>query len=236
MKNKEKSHLINPVCRASDVILSNPRMVRLIQAIGIPLGFGDVTIEQLCMKNGMSGALFTALCNMLLHTDYSPDVSKFSVDDAQILLRYLKSTHSYYRNMLLPQLHSNVHKIASLCRHETSLLVNRFFDDYDVEMEKHISHEENVVFAQIEEILDGSMKPIMMDHPSPWQHDDVETKIEDFMSIIAKYLPESCNCQERYLSIIQMMDISEDLHFHARIEDDLLFPLISRLISERITL
>ena len=57
MNKKEQQYLISPDSKASEVILSSPKMVRLIQSLGIPLGFGDISIGQLCRNSGISEAL-----------------------------------------------------------------------------------------------------------------------------------------------------------------------------------
>lgn len=232
MNKMEQQYLISPDSKASEVILSSPKMVRLIQSLGIPLGFGDISIGQLCRNSGISEALFTALSNMLLHPDYKPDIAGFTVDDANLLVKYLETSHSYYRNVSFPQVHANVHKIAALCAPETSMIVNRFFDEYDAEMTRHISNEENGAFAFIQKVLAGNPVDFTNDESSLGHHDDVQIKIEDFKSIIAKYIPQECNCPERYNAVIQMMHISDDLHFHTRVEDGLLFPLVSKIRSE----
>lgn len=229
MKKQEQSFLINSGCKASEIIASDPQMIRLIETLGIPMGFGDMTVGQLCSKDGMPVELFTALANMVAHPGYRPDPDDLNENDLSFILKYLEATHRNYMNISLPNLHANVHKIAALCNDETKMMVNQFFDDYDAEMKRHIESEESEEFAYIRGLLSGIAPDDRTVDSFLEQHDDVEVKLDDFKNIIVKYVPQECNIPERYLAVIQMLHIADELSFHTRIEEQLLFPLAIKL-------
>ncbi len=229
-ENRYKAN-ISSEQKLSDVVSSNPEMVQMLQLLRIPLGFGDMSIGQICSRNKLSENFFLALVNMLSNPDYAPNVSTLSSDDALAIIEFLEASHSTYRHTILPSLHANVHKIAELCSADTKSLVNRFFDEYDAEMNRHIESEEENEFNYIKRLILGQITDEMSITKIIKQHDDAETKIEDFKNIILKYVPEECNLSERYLAVIQMIHIANDLSFHTRIEECLLYPLAVKLES-----
>lgn len=229
---EHNNFLINPGRKASDVIASYPEIVSLVKTFGIPLGFGDITLGQLCERNSVPENLFIALCNMLLYSDYEPDTDRLGTEDLMPIVSFLESSHSYYRQVLFPQLHSDVHKIAELCPHETKALVNRFFDEYDEEMSRHIDSEEQNEFRYIRDLVEGRISNGSTISGLGGQHDDAEVKLEDFKNIITKYVPEECNIPERYTAVIKMIHIEKQLRFHTRVEDCILQPLVRRIEKE----
>lgn len=230
-ENRHKVY-ISSEHKLADIVSSKPEMVKMLQLLKIPLGFGDMSIGQICSRNKLSENLFLALANMLVNPDYAPNVLTLGTDDALTIIEFLEASHSAYRHSILPSLHANVHKIAELCTEETKSLVNHFFDEYDAEMTRHIENEEENEFNYIKRLALGQITDEMSIIQIIKQHDDAETKIEDFKNIILKYVPEECNISDRYLAVIQMIHIANDLSFHTRIEEWLLYPLVVKLESE----
>lgn len=223
------NNVIKSDTKAAVLIGSDPKMVNLCMELGIKLGFGDISVGQLCEHNGISVDLFVSFCKLMSSPSFIPDTTMLDDNDIAVILRFLERFHSEYRQSALPQLHANVHKIAEQCPREIKIVVNSFFDDFDAEMTRHMENEEKGQFSYIKGLLAGSVREGESLDSFIDLHDDVEVKLEDFKNILLKYVPENCDIAERYIAIIQAMHIADALHFHTKVEDRLLYPLASEL-------
>lgn len=210
----------------------NPKIVEIMQMLGFSLGFGDLSVDEVCKQNGVNPELFAALCDIYTDEHSQPDIDNLGVSDIPVLLSFLHLTHSSYLETSLDRLHEAVHRMTEHCSPENSLIVNRFFDDYDAEMKKHIEFEENVVFKYINGLLNGEKDSMLSIGMLNEMHSNVDEKLEDFKNIVMNYLPPSSTSDDRYDVLIEIMGISQALRHHMAAEDKLLLPLAEMLEEE----
>ena len=108
-------------------------------------------------------------------------------------------------------------------------LIDKFYDDYDNEVNNHFQYEEEVVFPYIERLLnngcgDGEYSISLFGH----NHGNVNEKLNDLSNIITKYISEEYSSQLRYEILNEIHYIGNDLAKHSRIEDKLLVPLVEK--------
>lgn len=203
----------------------DPRIVGLMQMLGFKLGFGDLSTDEVCVLNGINPDLFSTLCDIYSSEHAQVDLDSLKTSDIPVILKLLRTTHLNYLESTFPALHANVHKMAEFCAPEDSALLNRFFDEYDGEMKRHIRFEEDVVFKYVEGLLAGERSSVLSVGMIGEMHNNVEEKLGDFKNIVMNYLPAGSTSEERYTVLVEILNIEDALRRHTAVEELVLLPL-----------
>jgi regulator of cell morphogenesis and NO signaling len=226
------------MCKA---ILENQKLLLLFPRFNIRLGFSEMSVEEVCRKNGVNIDFFLEIANAYLEEDYVPqeDLSLFSLD---MILKYLTNTHAYYLEVALPGVEEKIHRLLneSVLSGKERELVSRFFHDYKSDFLDHLSREEEVVIPYIrkleEELLkaqpDADFVAGLEDYSIrdfAQEHDRLEYSLENLSKLIIKNLPpfddiDLCNQVLRDLTALV-----KDLIDHANIEDKVMIPRVADL-------
>ena len=79
--------------KMSDLICENYTLLMVMSRFGLPLGFGDKNVKEVCDACNVDYKTFLAVVNFM-------DTGQFVVGGAdlsiQALMEYLKNSHSYY--------------------------------------------------------------------------------------------------------------------------------------------
>ena len=214
--------------KMSDLICENYSMLLVMSRFGIPVGFGDLTIEEVCTKNNVDVRTFLAVVNLLISGekdagDYDPGV--LSIPS---LMDYLKSSHSYFLDFKFPSIRNSLLDVLGPADKQITDAIIGFFDDYVDQVRKHMEYEEITVFPYINSLLAGKKDPSYQIKAFCIQHDQVETRLSELKNIIIKYYP-SGNTNEWNGVLFDLFSCSSDLASHNYIEDNLLVPVISQL-------
>ena len=212
----------------TELIDANNSLLTLLLRLDIQLPFGDVTVEQMCRKNGFSVALFLMMCQVYSSVDYTPVIEYVIPSDLKLLLSYLKASHHSYREVLIPRIGRGVDRLLEKCDDKQRAVLHKFYEDYAEEVYSHLDYEEQVIFPYAESLaLTGAEKlqiTDLMEH-----HNDICDKVEDITSILIKYLPESCTIQERSEVLFDLFDLRDDLAKHTRLEMRILEPALATI-------
>ena len=211
------------------VIGDDPKVLYLMRQLGFKLGFGDLSLDEVCIASGINPELFSILCDIYTTDNPQIDLDSLSSADIPVLLRFLRVTHKHYLEVSSVALHENVHKMTEFCTPENSDIVGRFFDGFDAEMKRHIDFEEDVVFSYIEGLLRGERNSLLSVGMIAEMHSNVEEKLEDFKNIVMNYLPGSSTSDVRYDVLIQILKSEDILRRHTAVEDRVLLPLAEML-------
>ena len=219
-------------CKLADMILADPILLGIVERLGIRLGFGDATVSEICRRYGLSSELFLMICNVYSFDSYVPHVEGLGHKDLPHLMTYLRASHRYYSEVCFPRLHEHIHAMVALLDGADRQVIDRFWDDYQAEVDNHFAYEEDIVFAYIESLTRGG-KPI--DGYSIEQfghnHSNIEDKLNDMKNIIIKYLSETSAMSERHAVLEDIFKIDIDLGRHTEIENRILIPLVEKLES-----
>lgn len=196
--------------------------------LDMQLPFGDRSVEELCQAYGISTDMFLTLCQIYVSADVEPDVQSLRSEDLHHLLSYLRSSHRYYADMLLPSIESGVERVLRACDDKQSAIVRKFYDDYADEVRAHLEYEERVIFPHVESVLGGKVDTMSIAEGMA-HHSDICDKVDDMKSIIIKYLPESCPTVERYDLLCNLFRLRDDLAKHTLIEVAVLTPMVVAL-------
>lgn len=215
--------------KLADLIYANYNLLPVLPRFGINLGFGDRTIEEVCLRNGVSVNLFLMVCNVYTFDDYLPDdeeLESFTVDD---LMVYLQNSHEYYIGVRIPGIHKELLAITSCCDDKYGKVLERFFDEYRQEVANHLSYEEETVFPYIHNLTVDSRNTDFRIENFEKNHSNIEDKLNDLKNIIIKYLPDANDSSHRNDILFHLFLLEEDLNKHTVIEDKILVPLVMRL-------
>ena len=217
--------------KVAELIATDNDLLSILQRLGIRLGFGEITVEELCRRYGLSTELFLIICNIYSKHDYTPHTGSLQQSDITHVTNYLLASHRYYKEVCFPQLHEKIHRLVEELDAVNRKLIDKFYDDYDSEITSHFRYEEETVFPYIDSLLadkSGDRGRYSI-HQFEENHSNISEKLNDLKNIIAKYLDEEHSSPLRYSVLADIYTIESDLRKHSLIENRLLIPLVEKL-------
>jgi regulator of cell morphogenesis and NO signaling len=233
--------LISPDNKLADAIHSNYLLIPVVTRFGIRLGFGEKTVREVCAESGVDEDFFTTILNVFSQESYFPQERLLRFDVLQ-LVEYLRRTHDYYRDVLLPILERLLEELRlhspQANRHEMSLIEN-FFAQFKVELTDHLQREEDITFPYVEALMSGENMALLRRKYAITtcgdEHSNLDTKLNDLKNILVKYLQGDYHEGARNMLIFNLFRLEKDLQDHTRIEDKILVPMITRIEQSRYT-
>lgn len=219
----------NKNMKVADLIATDNTLISILQRLGIRLGFGESTIKEICTRYNISANLFIEICNIYSFRHYSPQVEKLTESDIKSITTYLRASHKYYSEICFPAIHNGVHKLVKELNEVSHRLIDKFYDDYDNEVNNHFKYEEEIVFPYIEDMvarLSGKNNGKYSIRKFEENHSNISEKLNDLKNIIIKYIPEEHSSPQRFELLNDIFAVENDLRKHSLIEDKLLIPLV----------
>lgn len=209
-----------------DLIRDNSLLLPAISRFNIAFGFGDNTISQICIDNHVDVDTFICVCNLLSGYPYSTNISLNS------LMGYLKRAHTYFLDVELPGIRrSLLDAINYSATNEVSLLLIKFFDDYVVEVRKHMEYENDVIFKYVEQLLHGkAVADFNIAHYSE-SHDDTVARLNELKDIFIYHYKQKDNAKLSGV-LLDIIICERDLLSHFEVESRLFIPLVERMEAE----
>ena len=217
--------------KMADLVASDISLLTILQRLDIALGFGEATVDEVCAQHNISADLFLMICNIYSFRDYRPQIETLTNDDIRSITTYLRASHRFYSTIWFPTLHNNIHRMVKELDDVSRRLIDKFYDDYDNEVNNHFKYEEEVVFPYIENLLcnrhngNNEFSIALFEH----NHGNVNEKLNDLSNIIIKYLNKDYASQLRFEILGEIRYISDDLMKHSDIENKLLVPLVEKI-------
>jgi len=226
--------------KMAELIHYNYGVLTVLRRFNIELGFGDKTIEEVCIKKQINPDFFLEIVNSFNDIDYFSQ-SKLKKHDVEDILFYLKNTHQFYLTKKFPEIESLINGLEFTENNlKNKELLDNFFNVYKIEFINHVKREEDRIYPYIIE-LDESLKQNQVSASfhenmkkytiSDYQeeHEDVEAKLYDLKNIIIKYLPTPLN-PDGYASIlVKLFKLESDLNEHSRIEEKVIIPKVKEM-------
>ncbi len=217
-----------PRMKMADII-TNSAVLSIIERLDINFGFGEACIDEICKRYEMSTDLFIMICRVYTNDNFTPDTSCLAKSDIPKIIGYLQRTHNYWLSNCLPHLHNNIHAMLDTCDSTSKKILNKFYDDYDEEIRKHLDYEEKVVFPYVLSLENSqNTESEYRIRNFKENHSDIYEKLLDLKNIVIKYLPENENRQARIEVLNDIFKIDKDIRHHSIIEDKILIPLVSK--------
>lgn len=214
--------------KMSDLICENYPMVLVMSRFGIALGFGEKNIGEVCRQNGVDACTFLTVVNFLTQDVSAPVMNVDKCLSIEALITYLHNAHDYFLNFRLPHLRRKLLESIGECLQDVAFVIQRFFDEYAEEVNKHMSYEEKVVFPYVRDLLKGIKDPKYNISIFRKRHDQIEMKIVELKNILIKYYPgPGSNLLNSVL--FDIFATEQDLASHNHVEDYLFMPAILAL-------
>ena len=214
--------------KMSDLICENYPMVLVMSRFGIALGFGEKNIGEVCRQNGVDACTFLTVVNFLTQDVSAPVMNVDKCLSIEALITYLHNAHDYFLNFRLPHLRRKLLESIGECPQDVAFVIQRFFDEYAEEVNKHMSYEEKVVFPYVHDLLKGIKDPKYNISIFRKRHDQIEMKIVELKNILIKYYPgPGSNLLNSIL--FDIFATEQDLASHNHVEDYLFMPAILAL-------
>ncbi len=215
--------------RMSDLICDNYPLLLIITRYGIPLGFGEESLGQICEQHKVDASTLLLLLNFSCRnrkTNFSIDeLSKLNMDS---LLGYLSNSHAYFLDFRLPLLRQRLLSAISTCPKEVAFVIQNFFDEYVEEVRKHMNYEEKTVFPYAKKLSQGEKTKQYNIKIFSKRHDQIELKITELKNLLIKYYPVPSGYELTNV-LHDIFTTEEDLATHNDIEDHIFIPYIKAL-------
>lgn len=214
--------------RLWDLIDDDSALLMALSRFGIPLGFGNATVEDVCNRNNIHLPTFLAVANYL---------SGRRIDSSQIslktLMEYLRGSHTYFLDFLLPTIRRKLIEAVNYGNSDTevSMMLLKFFDSYVEEIHSHMTYENEKVFSYISRLEERNIKEgefpegLFTD-----RHEDVAKKLKELKDIIVRYYPRR-NSDIINSALCDIINCEKEILAHCGIEDSLFEPAVKLLES-----
>ncbi len=217
--------------KMSDLICDNYPMLLVLSRFGLSLGFGDQTIQEVCLNQGVDTTTFLIVVNLLLSDE--PEFYTINSDQLSLetLVNYLHRSHDYFLSFRLPAIRRKLIEAIDCSHNDIAFAVIRFFDEYVAEVRKHMMYEEDKVFPYVHLLLSEKTDPHYNISVFQKQHNQVEAKLTELKNIIIKYYPTNSS-NELNSVLFDIFSCEQDLASHNYIEDHLFIPVIKEIESK----
>lgn len=231
--------------KLSDAIFSAPSIVPVIDRLGISLGFGDLSIWEVCKNNNLPVPFFLAIINTFVHEDYMPEdmTETFSMP---ALLDYLLKTNEYYSHIQLPNIERHFQLLLQRSGSDNNLnQLYIFFCEVRDELEEcnRLDAEhyfplirqkaEDTLYTEETVSVEGDYMDLLPDNLGEvfTNRIAVEDKLTDLASIFIRHIKGNYDTNLAMAVISAVFALRKDISQNNRIRNRMLMPAVCRLFS-----
>lgn len=195
------------------------------------------------MQPGVDNEFITALLRSFEERTFT--AADFEPYRIGLIIDYIQRTHSFYLQKKLPEIAQSILLLSGHyeSNHPILLILQTFFHRYCQELTTHIQEEERLLLPYIVKLNNAGLAPY---HFSEYvlagqqysiaeflkDHHDTEDELKDIRETIRLYQPPTTNESLYRILLTQLQTFEQDLHVHARIEEEVLIPKALKLESE----
>lgn len=222
--------------RMTDLIAENSLLLLLLEHFEIDFAVKDKSAKQLCADNQIDLSVFLVFGN--LYNGFYPDKNEINaLEDVSSIIRFLKSSHRFYKHDKYPELKAYLHQLHEKQDKENILLIEKFFNDYFGEVLEHLDYEESIVFPYICSLIEsGKIKTNNNFSANEYRdhHTDIETKLTDLKNLLLKHISLKNDFSLRRKFLFSLFELEFDLNIHSLIEDKILLPLVGKIETNQV--
>jgi regulator of cell morphogenesis and NO signaling len=227
---------IKPEMKMSDLINENHSLLMLLEHLEIDFAIGDKTVSQICKENNISQSVFLVVSN--LYNGFYPNKEDIhSIDDILIIIRLLKNSHRFYKEEKYPEIKGYLIKLYEKHNTEDIILIEKFFNEYFMEVLEHLNYEEQIAFPYFCKLLEtGTIQQNINFSAREYKdhHTDIETKLADLKNLLLKHIKLENDLTLRRKILYSLFELEFDLNIHSMIEEMILLPLITIVEKQRL--
>ena len=229
-KDKDASRIVlSPSMKLADLIELNYSLLIVLSRLGIDLGFGENTVEEVCRARNIDINSFLLICGIYTYDDYIAPNELLRDGNPLDVVRYLHSSHAFYLEDELKKLETSLEDLVTPCDVSQKKVIFKFFSEYKKEVENHFAYEEETVFPYVAAMMQGTVRDGYSIEQFEENHSNIDEKLNDLKNIVMKYLPSVCDTVLRNSVLYHIFFLEEDLDKHTLIENNVLVPMVNRL-------
>ena len=221
---------LSPEMQIFELVEVAPSVLSIFSRLDIRLPFGDISVEQMCKREGYTTELFLALCSIHINDSFQPSTERLTVEMLPEVIGYLRASHRYYAEKMLPHTSAHLQEILECCDSLSRNMLRRFYDDYMAYIVDHFRAEEKHLFSIIDNATVRRADLTLLDLP----HDDIDDRSNDIASLIFKSLPEEAPTKLRIVTLEHIYALRNDLRRHNNVERYILKPLVDKYLTTSI--
>ena len=146
-----------PTDKMSHLITRNYSLISAMSRFGLPLGFGEKSVQDFCKEKGVDCNTFLAVVNFIEQeqygSEYDPNAETLSVES---LVNYLKQAHSFFLDFCLPNIRTRLCQALDQEpeKNDVTESILMFYDKYVEEVRRHMEYENKYVFKYVEQLIE----------------------------------------------------------------------------------
>lgn len=215
--------------KLADLIDLDHNLLSVLSRMGVGLGFGEHTIDEACRLHGVNTWSFILVCDIYHFGDVRPSADGMALADVRDIVRYLHNSHVDYTTTSLKNLSRSLSAMMDSFDDKTRSTIERFFGEYEREVQNHFEYEERTVIPYVESVLAGSPEGGYSMETFRQNHSNIDEKLGDLKNLVMKYLPDTGDQSLRYDVLHQIYHLENDLAKHTSVEENVLIPMVKRL-------
>ncbi len=216
--------------KMNDIITEEPTLLLTVLRFGLPLGFQNKTVQEICGEHGVDTGTFLTVINFLSEKNFEMD-NLYENVRLDVLIDYLKNGHRFFLDFKLPAIRSKL--IDTIEASETGATYRdvflKFFDEYVEEVDSHMRYEDEVVFPYVMRLLEGEKDEAYDIRTFEERHDQIDQKLHDLKNILVRYYPSKANSFLLTDLLTDLLLCGEELTGHNNVEDYMFIPAIEAL-------
>ena len=101
--------------KMAELIAVSPSLPGVLTRMGIPFGFGDETVEEVCRRNGTDPETFLLICSVYSGDGSLPAKERIRKADLKDVLKYLRRSHAYYMEVAMKEITAALVALTEPC-------------------------------------------------------------------------------------------------------------------------
>ena len=214
-----------------DVLCDEHHLFQMLSRFGIPLGFGEKNVREVCKESNVDDTTFLAVAN---YVKVRPEVASYYVDkvSAAALTDYLKRAHSYFLDFQLPDIRRRlVSSINCSDANEVAFLILQFFDEFMRDVRHHMEAENKKMFRSVDQLLQGGSISDTQFLQFAHSNESFNHKLQELKNLIIKYYKGDGPNELLNTVLFDLFNCEEDLQLHRGVENDLFLPAVELLME-----
>ena len=214
-----------------DVLCDEHHLFQMLSRFGIPLGFGEKNVREVCKESNVDVTTFLAVAN---YVKVGPEVASYYVDkvSAAALTDYLKRAHSYFLDFQLPDIRRRlVNSINCSDANEVAFLILQFFDEFMRDVRHHMEAENKKMFRSVDQLLQGGSISDTQFLQFAHSNESFNHKLQELKNLIIKYYKGDGPNELLNTVLFDLFNCEEDLQLHRGVENDLFLPAVELLME-----
>lgn len=227
---------IKPDIKMADLIFENPYLLLLLEHFGLDLVMHDKTVKQLCSENGINEKVFITFAN--LYNGFSPSVSGlFDFEHIETIIVFLRNSHYYFKYDKYPEIQEHIKKLFEKNPTAEIRMIEKFFNDYFLEVSEHLDYEEGIAFPYFRSLLQSKTpyhnndNEVIKFSGTEYleHHTDIESKLTDLKNLLLRHVSLKSDPVNRRKLLFSLIELEYVLNIHSLIEETILIPLVIKL-------